>query len=160
VLCRGEWQALAELHWVPGDLLMLLATACWSWYSWLLTQSKDPADIRDDWAYFLGAQLAFGLAWSGAFAAGESLVAATTTTWSWPLVAALLYVAVGPSLLAYRFWGLGVRRVGPNVAGFFVNLTPLFAAIMSALTLGDLPHAYHAAAFVLIVCGIVVSSRH
>ncbi|MFM2049969.1 MAG: hypothetical protein RL682_460, partial [Pseudomonadota bacterium] len=42
---------------------------------------------------------------------------------------------------------------------FFSNLTPLFAALLSALMLGDMPHAYHAAAFALIVAGIVLSSR-
>jgi drug/metabolite transporter (DMT)-like permease len=61
--------------------------------------------------------------------------------------------------VAYRFWGLGVQRVGPNIAGFFSNLTPLFAALFSAAFLGEAPHLYHALAFVLIVGGIVVSSR-
>ena len=80
-------------------------------------------------------------------------------TWGWPLIAALIYVAVGPAVLAYRCWGLGIQRVGPNVAGFFSNLTPLFAAVMSAAFLGELPHLYHGVAFALIVGGIVVSSR-
>jgi drug/metabolite transporter (DMT)-like permease len=48
--------------------------------------------------------------------------------------------------------------MGPNIAGFFANLTPLFAAVMSASFLGELPHVYHAVAFALIVGGIVVSS--
>ena len=76
-----------------------------------------------------------------------------------PLAAALIYVAVGPSLLAYRCWGIGVARVGPTVAGFFNNLTPLFAAVLSATLLGEAPQLYHAAGFVLIVGGIWVSSR-
>ena len=75
------------------------------------------------------------------------------------MAAALLYVALGPALLAYRSWGMGIQRVGPTVAGFFANLTPLFAAVMSTVLLGDAPHGYHAVAFVLIVGGIVVSSR-
>ena len=79
--------------------------------------------------------------------------------WGWPLAAALLYVAAGPSLLAYRCWGLGVQQVGPSMAGFFANLTPVFAATLSVLTLGELPQIYHVAAFVLIIGGIVVSSR-
>jgi drug/metabolite transporter (DMT)-like permease len=54
---------------------------------------------------------------------------------------------------------LGVQQVGPSVAGFFANLTPLFAAIMSTWVLGDMPQMYHGAAFVLIVGGIVVSSK-
>jgi drug/metabolite transporter (DMT)-like permease len=45
------------------------------------------------------------------------------------------------------------------VAGFFSNLTPLFAALLSTLLLGEVPHLYHAIAFVLIVGGIVVSTR-
>ncbi|MBP7968495.1 MAG: EamA family transporter, partial [Brachymonas sp.] len=48
---------------------------------------------------------------------------------------------------------------GPAVAGFFSNLTPLFAALLSAAFLGEAPSAYHAVAFALIVGGIVVSSR-
>ena len=80
-------------------------------------------------------------------------------SWSWGLVAALAYLAIGPSVLAYRCWGLGVAAVGPALAAFFSNLTPLFAALMSAALLGQSPQPYHAAAFALIVAGIVVSNR-
>lgn len=78
---------------------------------------------------------------------------------SWQLAAALLFIAVGPALLAYRAWGAGVARAGPSVAGFFANLTPLFTAVLSSAFLGEAPHMYHALAFMLIVGGIVVSSR-
>jgi drug/metabolite transporter (DMT)-like permease len=54
---------------------------------------------------------------------------------------------------------LGVQRVGPNIAGFFGNLTPVFAALLSSLVLGEWPQWYHLVAFVLIVGGIVVSSQ-
>ena len=80
-------------------------------------------------------------------------------TWGLPLVAALLYSAIGPAIIAYRCWGLGMQRVGPAIAGFFTNLTPLFAALLSAAFLGELPHLYHGLAFLMIVGGIVVSSR-
>jgi drug/metabolite transporter (DMT)-like permease len=163
VLCRGDWYALSNVRWVLGDVCVLIATVCWAWYSWLLSHTQEPAQVRGNWAFFLMAQMAFGLVWSGAFTAAEwsgytGLVDAHIS-WGWPLVAALIYVAVGPALLAYRCWGLGVQRVGPNIAGFFANLTPVFAATLSALALGELPQTYHIAAFVLIVGGIVVSSR-
>jgi drug/metabolite transporter (DMT)-like permease len=160
VLCRGDVQALAQVELVMGDVFVLIATAAWAWYSWLLAQPKDPPEVRSNWAYFLMAQMAFGLVWSGAFTAAEWLgPGGGVMVWGWPLAAALVYVAVGPALLAYRCWGLGVQQVGPSVAGFFANLTPLFAAIMSTWVLGDMPQMYHAAAFVLIVGGIVVSSK-
>lgn len=159
VLGRGDWQVLMQVRLVPGDLYMLLATAVWAFYSWLLIRPGDPKAIRGDWAAFLMAQMVTGLGWSGLFAAGEWALVDARIQWGWPLAAALAYVAVGPAILAYRCWGVGVQRVGPNIAGFFSNLTPLFAALMSAAFLGELPHLYHAVAFVLIVGGIVVSSR-
>ena len=159
VLARGDWAELLEVRLVPGDLYVLLATLGWAVYSWLLVQPGDPPRIRADWAAFLMAQVVFGLAWSGLFAGAEWALTDAKIVWGWPLAAALLFVAVGPAILAYRCWGLGVQRAGPNVAGFFGNLTPLFAALMSAAFLREMPHLYHAVAFILIVGGIVVSSR-
>lgn len=159
VLSRGEWAQLFAVRLVPGDVYVLLATAAWSVYSWLLVRPGDAPGIRADWAAFLLAQIVFGLGWSGLFAAGEWALTDPQIVWGWPLAAALVYVAVGPAILAYRCWGMGVQRVGPNIAGFFSNLTPLFAALMSAAFLRELPHLYHGAAFALIVGGIVVSSR-
>ena len=159
VLSRGDWDVLVGVRLVPGDLYVLVAAGAWAYYSWMLTQpGADPPNIRRDWAAFLMAQVALGLAWSGIFAAGEWAVATPHITWGWPLAITLLYVAIGPSILAYRCWGLGVERVGPTLAGFFSNLTPLFAAVLSAAFLGEPPQLYHALAFVLIVGGIVVSS--
>ncbi|WP_026435260.1 MULTISPECIES: DMT family transporter [Acidovorax] len=159
VLSRGEWGQLLALRLVPGDLFMLLATIAWSFYSWMLVRTREPASLRDDWAAFLTGQMVFGLAWSGALASAEWATGRTHIDWGWPLAAALLFIALGPALLAYRSWGIGVQRAGPAVAGFFSNLTPLFAALLSAAFLGEAPSAYHAAAFALIVGGIVVSSR-
>ncbi|HEY1102764.1 MAG TPA: DMT family transporter [Burkholderiaceae bacterium] len=159
VLSRGDWQQLMQVRLVPGDIYILLATIAWSFYSWLLIRPQEPPALRNDWAAFLMAQIVFGLVWSGVFAGGEWALTDAHIQWGWPLAAALLFIAVGPALLAYCFWGMGVKRVGPTVAGFFANLTPLFAAVLSAAFLGELPHLYHAAAFVLIVGGIVVSAR-
>ncbi len=159
VLARGDWAQLMQVQLVPGDLYILLATLAWAFYTWLLNRPDDPAEIRSDWAAFLLAQIAFGLLWSGLFAGSEWALTNAHIRWGWPLATALLYVAIGPAVIAYRCWGLGVQRVGPAVAGFFSNLTPLFAALLSAAFLGELPHAYHAVAFALIVGGIVVSAR-
>ena len=167
VLSRGEWGALLALRLVPGDLFMLLATLSWSLYSWLLVSTaRAPAagasgedGLRSHWAHFLMAQMVFGLGWSGLLAGGEwALGNSAPVVWGTPLVLALLFIAVGPAIIAYRCWGIGVQRVGPAVAGFFTNLTPLFAALLSAVFLGEVPHWYHAGAFALIVGGIVVSS--
>ncbi|BBL23396.1 DMT family transporter [Comamonas terrigena] len=159
VLSRGDLRQLLSLQLVPGDLFVLLATILWSLYSWMLADTREPTSIRGDWAGFLMAQLVFGLGWSALFASGELALGHMNLQLSLPLAGALLFIALGPAILAYRFWGVGVSRAGPAVAGFFANLIPVFTAILSTLVLAELPHVYHGVAFHLIVGGIVVSSR-
>lgn len=163
VIARGDFATLARVQFVPGDLYILIATVAWAFYSWLL--ARPPASMRAperpdwNWAEFLFVQTLFGLLGAGAAAAGEVALGAEPIRWSGPLLLALAYVAIGPSIVAYRCWGLGVAAGGPALASFFGNLTPLFAAVLSAAILGEPPRWYHAAAFALIVGGIVASSR-
>jgi drug/metabolite transporter (DMT)-like permease len=163
VLARGDPLMLARVRFVPGDLLMIAAIVAWAFYSWLLARPHaslaGAARPAWDWAGFLLVQVVFGVGWAALAAALEAVVAPAPITWSPWVLAALLYVAVGPSLIAYRCWGLGVSSAGPAVAAFFANLTPVFAAVLSAALLGELPQPYHALAFALIVAGIMVSVR-
>lgn len=159
VLSRGELAVLLQVRLVAGDLYMLLASAAWAYYSWMLVHpTTEPVVIKRDWSAFLLAQIAFGLVWSGLFAGAEWSLGLGRMAMSWPLAAALLFIATCPAVLAYRAWGAGVASAGPSVAGFFINLTPLFTAVLSSAFLGEVPHLYHALAFVLIVGGIAVSS--
>jgi len=165
VLLQGDLTRFTQLKLVPGDAWMILATWAWATYSWLLSRPT-PAQsaLQHDWLAYLMAQVMFGVIWSGAFSAAEwTLPMATGAAspeilWSAGLGLALAYVAIGPALLAYRFWGAGIALAGASTAGFFANLTPLFAATFSTLFLGEAPRGYHAVAFGLIILGIVVSS--
>lgn len=138
-----------------------------------------------DWAEFLWVQVLFGGLWAlgcsvleaqwlGSHVARDIAQSAPLGVSSalpqslpmplptWPTEpstwAGLLFIAIGPSILAYRCWGLGVQAVGPNLAAFFINLTPVFAALWSALFLGQWPRWYHPCALLLITAGIAVSS--
>jgi len=159
VLSRGELAMLLQVRLVAGDVYMLLASAAWAYYSWMLVHpTTEPPEIKRNWSAFLLAQIAFGLVWSGMFAATEWSLGLGRLDMGWPLAAALLFIATCPAVLAYRAWGAGVASAGPSVAGFFINLTPLFTAVLASAFLGEVPHLYHALAFILIVGGIAVSS--
>ncbi|HWP20476.1 MAG TPA: DMT family transporter [Burkholderiaceae bacterium] len=159
VIARGSWDTLLQVRLVPGDLYMLLAVILWAVYSWMLARPSDRSAQEWHWSEFLFAQIAFGVMWSGLATGLELTLTDQRVHWTPAVAAALLYIAIGPSLIAYRCWGIGVAAVGPAVAAFFGNLTPVFAAVMSAALLGEPPSWFHGAAFALIVLGIVVSSR-
>jgi drug/metabolite transporter (DMT)-like permease len=172
VVARGDPAALLRVQWVAGDLYVLVAAIAWAFYSWLLArppahmegEAAPRVEVDDsryrgwDWSEMLLVQVVFGLLAASAAAGAEQALGATPIRWSPMVLAGLLFVAVGPSLIAYRCWGLGVAAAGPAAAAFFGNLTPLFTALLSAALLGEPPRAFHAVAFALIVAGIVVSS--
>jgi drug/metabolite transporter (DMT)-like permease len=163
VLSRGHLETITQVRFVGGDLLMLVAVFTWALYSWQL--ARPPAALRPEsrpawnWAEMLLLQTLFGAVFGMGAAGVEHVATGAELHWKPWVWLVLAYVAIGPSLIAYRCWGMGVAAVGPSVAAFFANLTPLFAAVMSAAVLGEMPQLYHVLAFGLIVAGIAVSSR-
>ena len=79
--------------------------------------------------------------------------------WSWTAVAALLSVAIFPSVLAYIFWNRGVEQVGASVAGLFVHLMPVFGVLLAWLILGERLLPFHVGGIALILTGIWLTSR-
>jgi len=159
VLTRGELATLLSMQVVIGDLLVMLATILWAFYSWMLSRPGTSTERHWPWADFLMAQVFLGVLWTGLFdsieiASGHAYL--DLNLWTSSLI---LFVAIGPSLIAYRCWGLGVNRAGPTIAAFFANFIPLFTAILSAAMLGEPPQVFHGVAFALIVVGIWISSR-
>lgn len=158
VLTRGELSALLSMQLVVGDLLIMLATILWAFYSWMLSRPGSSTERQWPWAEFLMAQVLVGLLWTTFFNGFEIALGHAhleLNAWTCSLI---LFVAVGPSLIAYRCWGLGVNGAGPTVAAFFANFIPLFTALLSAAMLGEPPQLFHGVAFALIALGIWVSS--
>jgi drug/metabolite transporter (DMT)-like permease len=159
VLTRGDLSTLLSMQMVLGDLLIMLATITWALYSWMLTRPGSSTERQWPWAQFLMAQVFVGFLWTGLFDSFEVVSGHAYLDLNLWTASLILFVAVGPSLIAYRCWGLGVNNAGPTVAAFFANFIPLFTAIFSAAILGEPPQLFHGAAFALIVTGIWVSSN-
>jgi drug/metabolite transporter (DMT)-like permease len=155
VMTAGDPARLLQLEFVPGDAWMLAATLCWAGYSWLLRRHRPSLS---GWNFLL-IQIAWGSMLSLPLVAGEWAAGAQVLQLQWTTFAVILWMALGPSLLAYWCWDRGVARAGPVLPTFFLNLTPLFAALMSAVILGEPPRAFHGVAFALIVSGILLSQR-
>ncbi|QWE05084.1 DMT family transporter [Polynucleobacter sp. JS-JIR-II-50] len=159
VLTRGDLAALLTMQMVVGDLLIMLATILWAFYSWMLSRPGSSSERQWPWAEFLMAQVTVGLLWTGFFDGFEIAAGHAFLDLNWWTASLIVFVAIGPSLIAYRCWGLGVNGAGPTVAAFFANFIPLFTALLSAAMLGEPPQLFHGLAFTLIVAGIVISSK-
>jgi drug/metabolite transporter (DMT)-like permease len=155
VMARGDPANLAQLSFVPGDLIMLVANLTWTLYTWLLRRHRPDLPF----APLLAVQIAIGIGAIAPFAALEAALSPARITWSGGAAAAMLYMAVFPSLAAYWCWDVGIRRVGAVIPVYFANLTPVFAAVLSAWLLADSPKPYHVAALLLILGGIHLASR-
>ena len=79
--------------------------------------------------------------------------------WTWPAFASLACVALFSSVLAYIFWNHGVEQVGPQVAGLFVHLMPVFGVLLAWLFLGERLAPFHVVGIGLILTGIGITSR-
>ena len=154
IVCRGEPARLAELELHAGDAWILLAMPIWGVYSVLLRRL--PAGLSGATVVF--AVTLFGIALMIPLYAVR-LVVAPIGTVSAADVGAVLYVAIGASVLAYLCWNGGVRTVGPNVAGFTMPLLPAFGTALAIAFLGERLEPFHAVAFATILAGVVLATR-
>jgi drug/metabolite transporter (DMT)-like permease len=155
VMARGDPANLAQLAFVPGDLIMLVANLTWTLYTWLLRRHRPDLPF----APLLLVQMAIGVAAIAPFAVLEAALSPARIEWSAGAVGAMVYMAAFPSLAAYWCWDLGIRRVGAVIPVYFANLTPVFAAVLSMWLLADSPRIYHVVALALIIGGIHLASR-
>ena len=153
IVTRGQWALLKELRLSTGDLWTLGASLAWAVYSVALR--KRPREM--DPIAFLTVLIAFGLIFSLPFylreLAGKGGFSLTPTS-----LASLAYVAIFPSVLSFIFWNYGVDKVGPNRAGIFFHLMPVFSIVLAIIFLGETLHMFHLLGMLLIFSGIVLTT--
>ncbi|TVR05623.1 MAG: DMT family transporter [Salinarimonadaceae bacterium] len=153
VALRGDFATLVALTFNPGDLMMLVACLFYAGYTIGLRGRPKVAGFS-----FFTVLACVAFLTSAPLLAIE--VASGTVVWptltGWLI---LLYVAFFPSLLSQIFFMRSVELIGPGRAGLFVNLVPIFGAILAVGLLGEPFHLYHGAALVLVMGGIWLAER-
>ena len=153
IVVRGDPAVLAALEVNPGDLWMLGAVVLWAAYSLLLR--RRPADLPQDVALAASITVALAVLVPAALVAAPSLAPALTPA-GW---AAVLYIAVFASLLAFLFWSYGVSEIGPARAGQFIHLMPVFGAVLAMVLLGETLAPAQAIGAALVFTGILLVNR-
>ncbi len=149
---HGDLKALLSLTFNLGDGLMLAACLVYAGYTVALPARPKVSGL----AFFTGLALAALLTslppLAAEWAAGRLIWPSLPI--GWPLVA---FVALGPSLLAQLCFIRGVELIGPNRAGLFVNLVPVFGAGLAVLLAGEPFDAFDGLALALVLGGILIA---
>jgi len=72
---------------------------------------------------------------------------------------AIAFVTVFSTIVAFVSWARGVELIGPNRAGVFLHLIPIYSALLTGALLGEPLRFYHVVGFVLILIGVWCASR-
>ena len=150
IVFRGELSEILRLRLGMGDLLVLCGCAAWAIYTASL-RLRPPIDPL----IFLFVTFAIGALAMGVGALSEAQAIAQMH-WNTHMVAAIAYVAIFPSILAYMSFNAAVSHVGPGAAGQAISLLPLLGAVLAAMILGEPLFPYHLAGMALILGGVLL----
>lgn len=154
IVSEGNPAALAGLAVNVGDLVVVLAMAVYALYSALLRRRPAVGPLA-----FAGFTMGFGAVLLLPLFLVETAMLGRAPAPTPSSVLAIAYVAIFPSVLAYLAFNRGIELIGPNRAGPFFHLIPLFGAGLAMLLLDERPALFHAAGAFLILAGVVAASR-
>ncbi|HUX82222.1 MAG TPA: DMT family transporter [Halothiobacillus sp.] len=120
VITGGDLTRLTQLDLNHGDVLMLFANLNWALFN-IATKRFMPKEApmgNTAWMMVMGALILTVMA----LASGEIFTLPGTHAG-----VALIVMTLGGTILAYLFWGMGVRNLGAGRAALFLNLVPVFA---------------------------------
>jgi len=154
MVARADLGVLLSLDFNIGDLLMLLAVAGWSTYAVLLPRRDYTPD---------GVTLMFLIAVTGSVLLAPFVLAEAAFTepfsFTRPVVLAMAYLSLFPTLLATFSWNVAIRAIGPNRSAIFVNLIPISGAALAVIFLDERLHAYHLLGAAFVLAGIYLAIR-
>ncbi|MFC4625100.1 DMT family transporter [Daeguia caeni] len=154
IIMHGDWTRLIALTFSTGDLIIFCAMISWAFYTlWL---RGIPADINRVGLLIVQIIVALFLLvplylWERASGA-ETIINAHS-------LAALAYIGLFPSVIAYLLYNFAVARLGAAQAGLSIHLMPMFGVVLAIIFLDETIHLYHVIGISAIIFGIVIASR-
>lgn len=150
VMSGGDFSSLVTAggHW--GDVLMLCAVFFYAFYGVFLKkwQLKMPLLIS------LYVQIFFTLIYHLPFIMWLGLDPITAEN-----AGSVFYAGLFPSLIAPLLWMMAVQYIGPNRTSIFMNLVPIFTAIIASFWLAEAWTIYHSIGGLIILVGIILAQK-
>jgi drug/metabolite transporter (DMT)-like permease len=141
-----------------GELLLLGCIATWVGYS--LMGKRLMAGIDALVATTVTAVFGGVLLWVAALAVeGAAVLPSAVASHSPAALLNLLFLALGPTVLAYAWFYRGIEVLGAGVASSYISLVPVFGVAGAVLWLGESTDASLLVGGALALAGVVIANR-
>tara|TARA_B100000212_G_scaffold338485_1_gene315108 strand:- start:403 stop:1299 length:897 start_codon:yes stop_codon:yes gene_type:complete len=154
IISNGDIQKIISLDFNKGDMWMLVCVITWSLYSTLLKKNN----FKFSQFTLIQLMVSVGILFLiPQFFYEKSIGLELNLDKNFFLI--LIYVAIFPAIAAYYFWQKGIEIIGPNRASMFIQLMPLFSAVMAIIIFKEKFELYHFVGAIFILSGIYLSNR-
>ena len=154
IISNGDVQRIVSLSFNNGDLWMLVCVLSWALYSTLLKKNKFKLSQFSLIQIMVSVGILFLIP---QYFYEQSIGLELNFNKAFFLI--LFYVVVFPAIVAYYCWQKGVEIIGPNRATMFIQLMPLFSAVMAIIIFKEKFELYHFVGATFIVSGIYLSNK-
>ena len=154
MISKGDLAVLAGLELNPGDFWMLVAVLGYATYAVRLRRL--PGEVSQLTVLFIVS--VFGIIALAPIYALETIFV-RPMPFQLETVLAVFYLATIPSLFSMYLWQISIKKVGVNRAAVFINLMPVFSAIMAVALLGEQIFAFHFIGSGFVAAGIFLVVR-
>jgi drug/metabolite transporter (DMT)-like permease len=137
---------------LTGDLLVLFATLCWSFYTVGVLRAGRGVNPLQITAITAAAGTPGLLLLGAPGLVRQNWAAVSVGTWG-----ALAYAALLSLVLSYVLYNRAVQAIGSGRTAIYNCLTPLVAMLVAWFTLGEAPLAIQFLGVALVIAGVLVS---
>jgi len=154
LITKGHPARLLDISFAVGDVWMLIAALVWALYGILIKQK--PPELSN-WSFQI-ATFILGLIFLFPFYIWEYLTV-PPVDFTPKVVAAILYIGIFASVVAFVFWIKAIATIGPSKTGVVYYTMPLFSGALAFLFLNEQIGALHLFTGLMIVVGILIANR-
>ena len=153
IVSRSSLEVLFSLSFNRGDLVMLIAALLWAVYTVLVIRvTRVLTTLAVTTITAVLALPLLGLV--GGYELATQPIGEITPV----VVLGLVYIGIVASVGAFLSWSIGVKGLGAARASVFLNLIPVFTAVIAALALDERPGLTQLVGGLLVICGVTLAS--
>ena len=151
---KGSTINLKELNFNFGDLVMLLGCFFYAIYTLGISKNTSIQPLLLLFFFSLCASCSMIVSLFFEILNGNCRISSLNS------LIILLYIIIFPSILAQTFFIRGVKLIGSNLSGLYVNLVPVFTAFLAVTILREHFFWFHPVSLFLVIMGIFLSERY